>query len=362
MSALNYNGDFATPLSVSMPAEKKRVTVLDVARHAGVSQGTVSRVITGKNWVSEDSRRQVQASIRALGYVPNPLAQGLKSQKSRAVAALVSDISNPLHGAFLAAAEETLDEAGYLLFVSSTHNRSQREVELLNAYGSGRVDGLIVAHANEGDRRVIETLQSTHLPIVFHDRESDGLGDSVVADHRSGAFAATRYLLGLGHKRIAILTPPSTIRPGRERLRGYEQALAEAGLVHDQALLCEIDASGHEAYSRTRAMLEQPERPTAIICLGTGMLAGVLTALSSTGLKVPEDVSVIGVGDTDLTRLHTPPITSLKWDIGACGHMASRMLLARLQGEGPEARKFEAAHVPVELVIRYSCAPPRARY
>ncbi|MGO4326230.1 LacI family DNA-binding transcriptional regulator [Cupriavidus sp. 2TAF22] len=344
-----------------MPAEKKRITVLDVARHAGVSQGTVSRVITGKNWVSEEARQLVEASVRELGYVPNPMAQGLKSQRSKAVAALVSDISNPLHGVFLAAAEEVLDEAGYLLFVSSTHSQPQREVALLNAYGSGRVDGLIVAHADEADKKVAQVLEASKLPIVFHDRESHGMGDAVIADHMSGALEATRYLLGLGHKRIAVLTPASRIRPGRERLRGYEMALAESGIALDPSLICELDASGHEAYSQTRGLLEQGTCPTAVICLGTGMLAGVLSAIASSGLKIPEEISLIGVGDTDLVRLHTPPITSLKWDIGECGRIAARMLLARLRGGTPPDVKAETARVPVELVIRHSCAPPRAR-
>jgi LacI family transcriptional regulator len=341
-----------------MTAEKKRVTVLDVARHAGVSQGTVSRVITGKNWVSPEMRQQVEASVRALGYVPNPLAQGLKSRRTRAVAALVSDISNPLHGVFLAAAEETLHEEGYLLFVSSTHNRPQRELELLEAFRSGRVDGLIVAQADERDSKVLQAIKDTELPVVFHDRETGNLGDAVVADHRAGAYAATKYLTGMGHKRIAVLTPPSIIRPGRERLAGYSQALQDSGLPLEESLLCALGASGDNAYSQTKALLDRADRPTAMICLGTGMLAGVLAAIASAGLHIPRDISLIGVGDTDLTRLYSPPITSLKWDIAACGHMAARMLLGQLRTDGKRAPKFETNLVPVELVIRHSCAQP----
>ncbi len=355
-------GALPWPCRPNMPAEKKRITVLDVARHAGVSQGTVSRVITGKNWVSEEARQLVEASVRELGYVPNPMAQGLKSQRSNTVAALVSDISNPLHGVFLAAAEEVLDEAGYLLFVSSTHSQPEREVALLNAYGSGRVDGLIVAHADESNKKVAQVLKATKLPIVFHDRESNGLGDAVIVDHMSGALEAMRYLIGLGHKRIAVLTPASKIRPGRERLRGYEMALKEARIPLDPMLIAELDASSQEAYSQTRALLEHKHRPTAIICLGTGMLAGVLSGIASSGLRVPEEISIIGIGDTDLARLHTPPITSLKWDIGECGRIAARMLVARLRGTSKAGLQAETIRVPVELMIRHSCAPPRARY
>ena len=339
-------------------AAKQRITVLDVARLAGVSQGSVSRVITGKNWVSDELRQRVEAAVKELGYQPNPLAQGLKSQRSRAIAALVSDISNPLHGNFLAGAEEILQSQGYLLFVSSTHNDAQRELELIRAYGSGRVDGLIVAHSDERNRPINRVLKTIGLPIIFHDRDARGLGDTVIVDHAEGARIATRHLVALGHKRIAILTPPTTIRPGRERLIGYRAALEEANIKPNESFISTLDASDERAYEVTRELLQSSRhRPTALICLGTRMLAGVLEACETAKLRIPEDISLIGIGDTDLIRLHKPPITSVKWDITACGRQAASMLLKRLaQADSGESSPLNSFLFPVKLVDRGSCA------
>ncbi|MBV6305634.1 LacI family DNA-binding transcriptional regulator [Candidimonas humi] len=342
-------------------ATKQRVTVLDVARLAGVSQGSVSRVITGKNWVSDRLRARVEAAVKQLEYKPNPHAQGLKSLKSRAVAALVSDISNPLHGTFLASAEEVLSAAGYLLFVSSTNNDRDRELELINAYGSGRVDGMIVAHSDENNRRVIKALQETGLPILFHDREPRRFGDAVIVDHAHGAYVATNYLLSLGHQCIALLSPSKAIRPGRERFSGYKRALEEANLVVQDDLVSMLGASDARAYDVTRNLLKRSRsRPTAIICLGTQMLAGVLAAINESGLSIPDDISIIGIGETDLVRLYKPSITAVKWDIAACGRHAAQILLQRFSESNAE--KPSAGSVvrsPVELVLRDSCAAPR---
>ncbi|WP_158685900.1 LacI family DNA-binding transcriptional regulator [Achromobacter spanius] len=341
---------------------KNKVTILDVAKLAGVSQGSVSRVVTGKNWVSEDLRERVEAAVKQLGFRPNANAQGLKSQRSRAVAALVSDISNPLHGRFLASAEGVLSQAGYLLFVSSTHNLLDRELDLLKGYSAGRVDGLIVAHSDEGNKSLSRALKASNLPIVFHDRDPHGIGDTVICDHAKGAFDATTYLASLGHRRIAVMTPPAAIRPGRERLLGYKEALSAAKVRLDERLVATVDASDERAYEVARTLLASVRtRPSAIICLGTRMLAGVLEACADAGLSIPRDISLIGIGDTDLVRLHHPPITTVRWDIEDCGRQAADLMLDRLDpARGAAGSKIQVRHAAVELVTRGSCAPPRS--
>lgn len=341
----------------------KRVTVLDVARHAGVSQGTVSRVLTGKNWVSEDARLKVEAAVKALGYVPNAMAQNLKARRTNTVAALVSDMSNPLHGEFLVAAEERLRAAGYLLLVANTHGHSDQEQALLSLFRSGRADGLMIATSDETDEGTREAIRTTRLPVVFHDREPNELGDAIVVDHYAGAHAVTRHLVELGHTRIAVLTPPSIIRPGRERVAGYVHALEEAGITHDPQLVRTLGASSDLSFSEVKALLKLGKPPTAVISLGTRMLAGVLTAVDSAGLAVPRDISIVGVGDTDLLRLHSPPITSVRWDIPHCGRLAAELLLERMDvSAGTPPSPPRTRYVPVELVFRHStAAPPKRR-
>lgn len=340
----------------------KKITVMDVARHAGVSQGTVSRVLTGKNWVSEEARAKVEASAKILGYVPNAMAQGLKAQRTRTVAAVVSDMSNPLQAEFLLAAEERLRAAGYQMLIANTRGRPAMECELMSTFRSGRVDGLLVAQADETNQDTKKALRSTGLPIVFHDREPGDLGDAVFADHQTGAHAVTRHLIGLGHKRIALLTPPPFIRPGRERVEGYYRALEEAGIVRDAKLVRVMDASSDVSFSEVKALLAQKNPPTAVISLATRMLAGALTAISSLGLEIPKDISIVGVGDTDLLRLHSPPITSLKWDLAQCGCLAAELLLERMTASGVEETMIpRTRYVSVELVLRHSTASPGKR-
>jgi LacI family transcriptional regulator len=194
--------------------------------------------------------------------------------------------------------------------------------------------------------------------VVFHDRDLLGIGDAVGPDHRMGAHEATRHLIGLGHRRIALMTPSASIRPGRERLAGYRAALQEAGIPHDPDLEAMLEASGGDmAFSATKRMLGHTQRPTAVICLGTQMLAGVMSAVGTLGLSVPGELSLIGIGDTELVRLSTPPITAVRWDIAQCGRWAAQMMLERLRNEGEE-RPYRMLEVPTEMVLRHSCAPP----
>lgn len=340
----------------------KRITVMDVARQAGVSQGTVSRVLTGKNWVSEDARVKVEAAAKALGYVPNAMAQGLKAQRTNTVAAMVSDMSNPLQAEFLSAAEERLRRAGYLMLIANTQGLPAQECELLSTFRSGRVDGLLVAHADEANTGTKAALRASGLPIVFHDRDTGDLGDAIVADHRAGAHAITRHLTEMGHKRIALLMPPSAIRPGRERVAGYLRALDEAGIAHDPQLVREMNPTSAMSFSEVMALMALKKPPTAIISLATRMLAGALTAISSLGLEIPRDLSIVGIGDTDLLRLHKPPIASVRWDIAQCGKLAAEMLLERMNAPvGGTPMPPRTQHVPVELVLRESTAPPPKR-
>ncbi len=339
----------------------RKPTVSDVARHAGVSPGSVSRVLTGKNWVSDDLRKQVLEAARALNYIPNSVAQSLKTQRTMTVGAIVSDMANPLHGRFLAAVQECLEAEGYFLIVANDKSQPERDVALLELFGRGRVDGVIAGIADELHPRTLQALQSLRLPVVFHDRDLLGIGDAVGPDHRMGAHEATRHLIGLGHRRIALMTPSASIRPGRERLAGYREALQEAGIDHDPALEAILEASGGDmAFSATKQMLGQAQRPTAVICLGTQMLAGVMSAVGTLGLSIPHELSLIGIGDTELVRLSTPAITAVRWDIAQCGRWAAQMMLDRLREEGGERAPYRMLEMPTEMVLRHSCAPPLA--
>lgn len=345
------------------------VTIRDVAQAAGVSLSSVSRALNGGKNVSARIARDVAAAADRLGYQPDFTARSLRTRSTGMVGCLVSDVSNPLNASIVRAAEARLREAGYLLVVASTANDPARERAAAGEFRSRRLDGMLVAPGSDANARTWRELATSGTPVVILDRDPLDQDDgscwgscwpAVLVDHRAGAKAATRYLIGLGHRRIALLTADAGMWPSRERIAGFREVFADAGIDPAGALLC-IQASPMDfAQGDTLALLQRNPtsggRPTAIIALGTRILAGVLRAARDVGLAVPHDLSVLSVGDTDLAAVHTPAITALRWSLEDVGRAAAELLLQRLRGDVGQAQS--RALLPVDLVLRESCAPP----
>jgi LacI family transcriptional regulator len=339
---------------------KSGITIRDVARVAGVSLSSVSRALNGGKNVSTRVARDVAAAASTLGYQPDFLARSLRTRSSGMVGCLVPDVSNPLNATIVRAAEAHLRDAGYLLIIANTANDPARERAAAAQLRGRRLDGMLVAPAGDSNGQMWRDLAVSGTPVVILDRDplddDDIRSPAVLVDHRAGAMAATRYLVGLGHRRIALLTADAHMRPSRERIAGFRAVFAEAGIDAADARIC-IQASPMDfAQGGTLALLRGAGRPTAIIALGTRILAGVLRAARDLGLSVPRDLSVLSVGDTDLAAVHTPAITALRWSLEDVGRAAAELLLQRLRGDAGEAQS--RALLPVDLVLRESCAPP----
>ncbi|HKU99350.1 MAG TPA: substrate-binding domain-containing protein [Vineibacter sp.] len=337
------------------------VTIRDVAQAAGVSLSSASRALNGGRHVSARLARTVTAAAEKLGYQPDFLARSLRTGSSGMIGCLVSDVANPLYASIVQAAETRLRDAGYLLVVANTANDPAREQAAAVAFRGRRLDGILVAPGSGTNDKTWRDLAAGGAPVVILDRDApddDGEASwpSVLVDHRGGARAATRYLIGLGHRRIALLTPGARMRPGRERIAGFHEAFAEAGIDAAGARVCPQESSMDFAHGDALALLDATPRPTALIALGTRILAGALRAARERRLSVPQDLSVLSVGDTDLAAVHAPAITALRWNLEEIGRTAAEMLLQRLRdgaGGGPSR-----ALLPVDLVLRESCAPP----
>jgi LacI family transcriptional regulator len=337
------------------------VTIRDVARIAGVSPSSVSRALNGGKNVSARVARDVAAAASTLGYQPDYLARGLRTRSSGMVGCLVPDVSNPLNATIVRAAEAHLREAGYLLVIANTANDPVRERAAAAQLRGRRLDGMLVAPAGDTNGQMWRDLVEAGTPVVILDRdplekEDDLRSPAVLVDHRAGAAAATRYLVGLGHRRIALLTADAHMRPSRERIAGFRAVFAEAGIDDANARLCIQPSPMDFTQGSTLALLRGSERPTAIIALGTRILAGVLRAARDLGLSVPRDLSVLSVGDTDLAAVHTPAITALRWSLEDVGRAAAELLLQQLRGDAGQTQS--RALLPVDLVLRESCAAP----
>ena len=340
-----------------------RPTIRDVAAQAGASVSSVSRVLNGGPYTSPELHARVMRVVNRLGFEPHPAAQALRSRATNTIGCMVPDLSNPLYSEMVHAAEEELQRAGYVLMLGATRHAEARETAFISAVRRRRMDGLLLFAGDNTHKDFTAALATLDLPCVGIDREVPG-APSVRAVHRGGGLEVTRYLIGLGHRRIALLTAAATLLPSTERLAGYRQAHSEAGLAVDPDLVRPQVHGSSIAFSDVCQLLQSPAPPTAIITLGTHMLASVMDALASNGVRYPDDISLVCVGDTDLARHATPAISSLTWDLNEIGRIAAKILLDRMRdGDAAQdtTRDTRPIYLPTRFILRHSCAKPRGR-
>ncbi len=329
----------------------ERVKIRDVARAAGVAVGTVSRVLNDHPTVTEPVRSRVRAAIAEMGYERDSVAQSMRGGSTHLVACAIRDFDIPRFALFIKEAERVLREAGYTLLLSSTTNSPEVEMALLRACAARRVDGVMTTISDESHPGVIDALHAAPMPVLLIDRDHLPELDRVTADHAAGAEAATRHLLQLGHRRIALLVGDTKAAPSRSRVEGFRRALAPA--VPDAHLLRDRVLTSEDAFRETMALMSLAEPPTAIFVAAMDMLGGCLRALRALGLRVGEDVSLVSGSDSELAELYAPPVTAIAWDLAEMGRHAATMLLERMRGEAPDTGR--ALKLPTTLVVRQSC-------
>jgi LacI family transcriptional regulator len=324
-----------------------------VAAAAGVSIGTVSRVLNGKS-VSHRVLESVNNAIRDLSYTPNAAAQSMRTHSTRAIGLVVNDISNPLFSGIAKGLDEILSRNDYSLLIANTGNDPQKEQVIIKSLTQRRVDGLAIAVADEGDDNVKSLLRNVEYPVVLLDRELDIQVDSICDDHADGMKKALRYLFDLGHKDIALITGDDSVRPSRERAKGYRDAYRKLGATLDKSWVRQGQMSSLFGYEEAVRLLEGDRRPSAIIAGGNLILSGVLRAIRRFNLSIPEDLSLISCDEVDLAALMNPPITVIIRDIQLIGQLAAEQILRRIDGSVGSAPSRQS--VPTELIVRESCA------
>jgi LacI family transcriptional regulator len=339
------------------PERAPASTIKDVARVAGVSLGSVSRVLNGNPSVTADVRDRVLATIEKLGYQPNAAAQSMRSQVSRTVGCIIRDINIPGLAAFVRAAHDVFVEAGYVLLLSNSDGRADREKELISVMAARRADALLIGQHSETDAEIEMLLRRLDIPVVLIDRVKPEWADAVMVDHRGGVRKATERLIQLGHRRIALITGRDTLFPARERMIGFRAAHDDAQLPCDPALIRSGSFMAEFGFEQTSLVMSLANRPTAIIAGGIEMLPGIIRALRVRGLSIPEDVSLIGTLNSDLAELYDPPLSVERWDYAEVGRIAARFALERMRGTGEEGPR--RIIIPSEIIMRDSCVPPR---
>jgi LacI family transcriptional regulator len=329
------------------------VSIREVARAAGVSVATISRVLNDKGPVREATRRRVLAEVERLRYVPHSGARSLITRRTQTIGVLLPD----LHGEFFSELIRGIDRSarrhGYHLLVSSSHS-DRAEVEAVLRALRGRVDALLLM-SPEIDAAALMRHLSASLPVVLLNTAAADSGVDVLGiDNFGGAREATRYLLGLGHRRIALLAGPAHNFDAGERRRGWAAALAEAGLGPEPELELAGDFSEASGQAAGERLLCLVPRPTAVFAANDSMAVGCLAAVHAAGLEVPRDLSLAGFDDIPIARYLSPPLTSVGFAIEQLGARALGRVLELLAQPGTATGRTEI--VPTRLVVRASCA------
>ncbi len=332
----------------------KRLSVRDVASKLGISISSVSKALNGNSGVSEDLRAKVLRTAEAMGYQPNATARTLRSGRSQAIGCMVDTITNPLLALVVDSMENHLSAAGYTLLLANSHRSRRKEREIVSMFEDRGMDGAIVSTSFVYSAKAANPFSETRLPLVVLDREIQFNGDSVWTDQRGGALEATRHLISLGHKRIAIFMADPALRPAKRRMEGYYQAFAEAGLKVDESHVSAMGLPGESGFEEMTRILATKNRPTALICTGTRLLSGALRAIRDSRLQVPRDFSVVAIGEPKLLEYFTPQMTLLRYDMALMGETAAKLMLSRLNAE--EEIPPRVVELPMPLMLGESTA------
>lgn len=327
------------------------ITIREVAQHAQVSVTTVSHVINGTRFVSEEAKARVQAAIAALHYVPSAVARSLKSSRTHTVGMMIPNNSNPYFAEIIRGIEDTCFAAGFNVILCNSDDDPHKQAAYVRVLSEKQVDGLIVLSSG-GDPELLDTLRGAPMPQVVVDREIDDLAaDLVEVDHEGGARLAVEHLVSLGHVRIACIAGPLALSPARQRVQGWRSALQAAGLACDDALVADGAFTAAGGFAAMRALLAH--RPSAVFASNDLMAIGALCAAAEAGLRVPQDVSMIGFDDIALAAYSNPPLTTIAQPKHQTGELAAQLLMQRIAQPGRPLRR-EILHP--SLVLRRSAA------
>ncbi|MER5435372.1 LacI family DNA-binding transcriptional regulator [Streptomyces sp. NPDC002588] len=337
------------------PAADGKVTITEIARRAGVSVPTVSRVVNGRSDVSPRTRARVEELLREHGYRKRPAAP---SPARAALLDLVfNDLDSPWAVEIIRGVEEVAHAAGAGTVVSAIHGRSGDAREWMRNLRARASDGVILV-TSALEPTLHEQLRILGVPLVVVDPTGSPALDTptVGAANWSGGLAATEHLLSLGHRRIGLIAGPSRLLCSRARHDGYRAALEAAGLAVDETLVVPGDFHPESGFTGCNALLDLPEPPTALFAASDQMALGAIEALRRRGLRVPEDMSVVGFDDLPEVRWSAPPLTTVRQPLADMGKLAARTALRLARGERPDSPRVELG---TELVVRSSTAAPR---
>jgi LacI family transcriptional regulator len=330
------------------------VTLRDVGRRAGVSSMTVSRVINGRYGVDVATQRKVEEAIEALDYIPNRIARGLISQKTATIGLVVPDVVNPFFSPVVRGAEKTARKAGYRVLLCNTEGDLRLERDYIEDLVAHRVEGLLLAPANDESRHSVFPLLRRGFPLVLFDRALPDLDcDLVACDGVTGARRLVEHLIFVGHRDIAHVTDADDTSTGRERHQGYREALAAAGIAYREDLVFRTTVDQIGGYRAAQQVLGLSPLPTAIFSVNNMTAVGTMQALRERGISVPEDMALVCFDDVEHLAVLSPFLTVIDQPAETLGSLGAQLLLERISDKaGTRSRRIV---LQTDLIVRVSC-------
>lgn len=337
------------------PDIPRPVSIKDIARSARVSHSTVSRALRSSPLISPRTAETVRRIARQLGYQPSAAARSLVTRRTYTVGVVVTNISDPFVAGVVCGIEDAASEQGFSVFLANSNADPDQEVRVVQSFEERRVDGIVVTSSRVG-ALYVPLLTRRQIPIVLlNNQHPSKFAHSVMIDNVRGSMDGTRHLIELGHRRIAYLGDRYGRQSDTERMEGYRNAFAEAKLRVDRKLIVHGDGKPEGASAAIAKLLALPRRPTAILCYNDMSALGAVHELRSAGVRIPEDISVVGFDDLYISQYLDPPLTTIRQPMRQMGRLAMETLIGILAG----AKSEHNIKVPGELIVRRSTAAPK---
>lgn len=334
-----------------MQRREKMATLKDVAAELGLSPSTISRALAGHSHVDEMTRSSILSAAERLGYRPNAIARALRRQSTHTIGLVVPSIVNDFFALSGTAIQLAAERSGFQVILCQTSDDPQREIQYLEVLASHNAAGIILSSCTD---QSVGT-PTDQVPVVeLARRSSSGRRDFAGAADRDGTEELTHHLIGLGHRRIGIVTGSLTFSPARDRVTGYKRAVEVAGIDVEEGLIMPANPSKEWGQEATKNLLARPKPPTAIVATGTQLVLGAFEALKDAGLSCPEDVSVVGFEDPPWFAIWQPGITAYASPMREIGFAAWQLLLRRMHNEIMEGEESSVTRLSGRLRVRGS--------
>ncbi len=332
-------------------------TIKDIAKKLKISPSTVSRALRDHPDISKETKSKVKTLAQKIDYQPNSIAQSLKARKTHTVGVIVPEIRHDFFSTVISGIEDVAYDRGYTILVSQSHENEEKERLNIKAMISNRVDGLMISISqNTKNKEPFQSLKRQKIPFVFFDRafkDDDFKASMVVVDDFEGAQTAVEHLIEKGYRRIAHLAGPKFIPISRERLKGYKSALKKHNIRYDKQLVIQGGFNEEDGIIGFQKLLQLKKMPDAIFAVNDPVAIGAFMQIKQNGLKIPDDIALVGFSDNPVMSLIEPAVTTVKQPMYEIGQVAAKLLLEQIENDQGTFKPREEI-LKTELIIRES--------